>query len=74
MRIGAKDLHLLSSKPKSIKEIVSKVKSKQHLFTLFMKMEKFKGTNRWKVTIMRSKHLDFEVKNELLLHKTRKFQ
>jgi hypothetical protein len=74
MGINAKDLHLLSFEPDSIKEIVSKVECKQHLFTLSVKMETFKDIECLKVIIMRLEHLDFEAGNKLLLHKISKFQ
>jgi hypothetical protein len=53
MGITAKYLHLLSSEPDSIKEIVSKVECKQYKFTLLVKIKTFKGTKNLNLTIMR---------------------
>jgi len=56
---NAKEFYLLSSDPDLIKEIVSKALWTDHIFTLSVKTETFKGIPRLKCIIIKEETLHF---------------
>lgn len=66
--ISAKDLHLLSSEPKTIHNIIVKVKCCHFLFIVSIRTDTFNGIERLLPTLMHSEEISYAFASALLLN------